>query len=151
MSVLVLGTVKLSVVFFYRRVFRGSHFDVYSKAMIALILLWTTAFFFTVLFECRTDFKYLWSTLHDLLTHCSDDVLYQKAMIISDVITDALIIVMPLPVVSICQLLSVGERKADYARCCAFKCQAQRRLPSVESSCWVLCEWIMVTQDTFNC
>lgn len=99
--VLVLGSIKLSVVLFYRRVFRGKQFDAYSKGMIGIVSLWIISFFFTVLFECRTNFKYLWSTLHDLLTHCSNDVEFQKAMAISDVILDGLIIAMPLPVVSI--------------------------------------------------
>lgn len=99
LQVLILGSIKLSVISFYRRIFRGKAFDFYSKGMLAIVCTWTIAFFFTVLFECRTDFRYLWSTLLDLLTHCTNDVMYLKAYAISDVITDGLILAMPIPTV----------------------------------------------------
>ena len=100
LQVLILGSIKLSVIYFYRRIFRGKAFDLYSKGMIAIVCAWTIAFFFTVFFECGTDFRYLWGRLLDLLTHCTDDVMYLKSYAISDVITDGLILVMPIPTVS---------------------------------------------------
>lgn len=99
LQVIILGTIKLSVIFFYRRIFRGKAFNYYSKGMIAVVSAWSTAFFFTVFFECGTHFEFLWSTLLDLLTHCTDDLMYLKAYAISDVITDGLILAMPVPLV----------------------------------------------------
>ena len=99
LQVLVLGTIKLSVLFFYRRIFRGKTFDYYSRGMITIVGAWTIAFFFTVLFECGTKFEYLWSTLLNLLTHCTNDLMYLKAYAISDVITDGLILATPIPIV----------------------------------------------------
>ena len=99
LQVIILGTIKLSVIFFYRRIFRGKAFNYYSKGMIAVVSAWSTAFFFTVFFECGTHFKYLWSTLLNLLTYCSNDMMYLKAYAISDVITDGLILAMPIPLV----------------------------------------------------
>ena len=101
LQVLVLGTIKLSVLFFYRRIFRGKTFDYYSRGMITIVGAWTIAFFFTVLFECGTKFEYLWSTLLNLLTHCTNDLMYLKAYAISDVITDGLILATPIPIVSL--------------------------------------------------
>lgn len=99
LQIIILGTIKLSVMFFYRRIFRGKAFNYYSKGMIALVSAWSTAFFFTVFFECGAHFNYLWSTLFNLLTHCTNDVMYLKAYAISDVITDGLILTTPIPLV----------------------------------------------------
>lgn len=92
---------KLSVILFYRRLFRGKAFDFYSKGMIAVVGAWTTAFFLTTLFECGTAFEYLWSTLSNMITHCTNNMTYQNAYAASDVITDVLILAMPIPVVCI--------------------------------------------------
>lgn len=113
LQILVLGTVKLSVVLFYRRIFRGRVFDLYSKLLIAIVSAWTIAFFFAILFECGTNHKYLWSTLLDLLTHCYDDIKCLKGYAISDLITDGLILVTPIPIVCSNQPLII---------CHAFEC-----------------------------
>ena len=99
LQVIILGTIKLSVIFFYRRIFRGRTFDYYSIGMIAVVIVWSIAFFFSVLFECRTHFEYLWSTLLNLVTHCSDEEKFFKAYAISDVVIDGLILAMPIPMV----------------------------------------------------
>ena len=122
LQVIILGTIKLSVIFFYRRIFRGKLFDYYSKGMIAVVCAWSTAFFFTVFFECGTHFEYLWSTLLNLLTHCTNDLMYLKAYAISDVITDGLILAMPIPLVCFSQaenflaaiILTKSLRYGDY-------------------------------------
>ena len=98
-QVVTFGAIKLSVICFYRRIFRGKIFDICSKTLIVIVGAWTIAFFFTVFFECGTNFWALWSTLAVLLSHCTDDVMYIKAMSISDVITDGLILVLPIPIV----------------------------------------------------
>ena len=100
MQVFVFGTVKLSVIFFYRGIFRGVAFDVCSKTLIAVVCAWTVSFFFTVLFQCGTNPWAVWSTLNDFLTHCSDEVLFLKVLSISDVVTDGLILALPVPMVS---------------------------------------------------
>ena len=100
MQTLNFGAIKLSVLFFYRRIFRGKWFDIATKSMIAIVTIWTFGFFFTIMFECRLKFWAFWSTLDNLLTYCVDDVLFQKVLSISDVITDGLILSIPLPIVS---------------------------------------------------
>lgn len=97
MQVLILGLMKLSVIIFYRRIFRGKIFDLCSKATIAIVGVWTTSFVFTYLFGCGTKFWALWSALIDLITNCANDNLIYKTMSISDVITDIIILSIPLP------------------------------------------------------
>lgn len=89
------GTAKLSVILFYRRIFRGQVFDIISKTMIAIVIAWMLSFFLAILFECGTNYWALWSTLENLLAHCVDDTKIFKAFSISDVITDVLILSMP--------------------------------------------------------
>lgn len=90
------GTAKLSVLCFYRRIFRGQVFEILSKTMIAIVCVWTLSFFLSILFECGTNYWSLWSTLDNLLTHCVNDTIIFKAFSISDVITDGLILSLPL-------------------------------------------------------
>ena len=103
MQVIILGTIKLSVIAFYRRIFCGRIFDYYSKGMIIVVISWTIAFFLSVLFECKTHFEYLWSTLLNLVTHCIDEEIFFKAYAISDVIVDGLILATPIPIVCLQQ------------------------------------------------
>ena len=112
LEVFVLGAMKLSVIFFYRRLFRGKTFDFYSKGMIAIVGAWVTTFFFTTLFECGTRFEYLWSNRLDLLTHCNDSGMNKSAYVISDVITDILILAVPIPIVRITYV-----KKLNRGRC----------------------------------
>jgi hypothetical protein len=100
MHVLVLGTAKLSVIFFYRRIFRGKIFDVCSIGLIGIVCAWTVSFFFAILFECGTNFWALFSTLNDFLMHCSNETVFLKVLSISDVIIDGLILALPVPIVS---------------------------------------------------
>ncbi|QSZ32401.1 hypothetical protein DSL72_001975 [Monilinia vaccinii-corymbosi] len=99
LQMIAFGAVKLSVLFFYRRIFRGTIFDIASWTMIGVVIIWTFGFFFTMMFECRTEFWAFWSTLSDLLTHCLDDVKFQRVLSVSDVVSDILILLIPIPIV----------------------------------------------------
>ena len=52
----IFGAIKLSVIFFYRQIFRGKIFDLCSKSLMVIVGAWTIAFFFTVFFERGTSF-----------------------------------------------------------------------------------------------
>ncbi|EPE32025.1 plasma membrane protein Pth11-like protein [Glarea lozoyensis ATCC 20868] len=109
MQALAFGTIKLSVLLFYRRIFRGRSFNITSWIMIGVTICWTLGFLFTYIFECRTKFWAFWSTLDDLLTHCLNDVFFQKVLAITDVVTDVLILSIPIPCIWKLQLNT--ERK----------------------------------------
>ncbi|KAI1382875.1 uncharacterized protein F4822DRAFT_435250 [Hypoxylon trugodes] len=90
------GTAKLSVLFFYRRIFRGDVFRIISMTMIVTVVIWTLAFFFAILFRCGTQFWALWAPLKFLLANCYASTPMFQAFSISDVITDVLILAMPI-------------------------------------------------------
>ena len=46
------GPTKISVLLFYRKLFRGQIFNVVTWTMLVLVSLWTVTFFFANLLEC---------------------------------------------------------------------------------------------------
>lgn len=100
MQVLALGFVKLSVLFFYRRIFctiQGGAFDHINKIMIVISIAWMVAFFFSHLFSCGTSFYAQWGSIEDTLVHCKGSLLMENAFGISDFVTDAMVLVLPIP------------------------------------------------------
>lgn len=103
MSPLALGSIKLSILFLYRRIFRGRVFDVLNWILIALVVLWILSFFLVQVFDCRTRFYMNWGPFSELQICLS--VFHQLlAFCISDVIIDIFILVLPVPLVSLMNL-----------------------------------------------
>ncbi|KAL8760592.1 MAG: hypothetical protein Q9184_003224 [Pyrenodesmia sp. 2 TL-2023] len=98
MAPLALGFIKLSILFFYRRIFRGRLFDFLSWGLIGVVLLWTLGFTLTQIFDCGIHFETNWGLLSDL-QKCLNTFHLLLAYSISDVIVDVLILVLPLPLV----------------------------------------------------
>ena len=103
MQVLALGFVKLSVLYFYRRIFPANvtskSFNIATLFMIGIIVLWTLAFFFASLFDCGTHVSAQWTNLESQIKYCTS-LDAEVAFAVSDMICDLLILVLPLPVVS---------------------------------------------------
>lgn len=102
MQVLALGCVKLSFVFFYRRMFVhpfSSWFDKATMAMIAIIIIWMTAFFFALLFACKGNWSAWWGSVSDLATNCVQILELGLVLVTSDFATDVIIMALPMPMV----------------------------------------------------
>lgn len=100
------GCIKLSLLFFYRRLFlvvRWSVFDVVSIVYAALVAMWTLAFFFLFLFGCRTRIDMHWAPLQEVQNQCGNAMAPELGLVISDLATDLMILCLPLPIV--CWLL----------------------------------------------
>ena len=100
--ILVYGFIKLSVLFFYRRIFVArmwSTFDVVTKITAFIVVLWTIGFFLINLFGCGKHLDWGWGPL-DEEDHCVDGLKELEALMISDFITDLLVIALPFPIVS---------------------------------------------------
>lgn len=96
------GIIKLSVVFFYRRVFLGrkmSVFDIVTKITILVIIAWTVAFFIRYIFICGTHLAADWYGVYDWEAYCPMEYHSKSALIISELITAVLVLGLPLPVV----------------------------------------------------
>lgn len=105
-SIPALGAIKLSVLFFYRRIFvieksnlRNMHNIMYT-VIIAIVAIWIAGFCFTFMFACKGDFDAWWHSALSLMTKCIDTLILLYAYAISDFISDVIIILIPIPSVS---------------------------------------------------
>ncbi|KAI1116642.1 hypothetical protein F5Y14DRAFT_448801 [Nemania sp. NC0429] len=93
--------VKASIVLFCRRIFishRGSAFDWASRIVIALIVLWSAGFLIGgLIFGCGKNVGLHWAPLQAIEVAGCDVVTPEIALVISDLILDLIIIVLPLP------------------------------------------------------
>ena len=96
---LVFGTIKLSVLLLYRRLFVGRLFNLYSLALCGVIVLWSLSFFFAFAFQCGTDIVNWWTSPATIEAYCDNTSALIVAFSISDVVTDIMILTIPLPIV----------------------------------------------------
>ena len=100
--VLSYGFLKLSITYFYRRLFvtrSGSTFDIITKAVLVINAVWTIAFFIAVSLICGTHADANWGSVEDQLVYCSNSLKIDNALVVSDVITDGIVWLLPIPVV----------------------------------------------------
>lgn len=90
------GLAKLSVLFFYRRIFVSPVFKAINTALMVIVSVWSVGFFFAYMFRCGTNFWALWAPLKDLLKYCYKSTPYFYAMCVSDVATDVFILSLPI-------------------------------------------------------
>lgn len=96
---LAFGVIKLSVIFLYRRLFVGRLFNRYSLALCTLIALWSLSFFFATAFQCGTHIAYWWTSQATIKRFCVDTNALNLGFSISDVITDLMVLAIPLPII----------------------------------------------------
>jgi len=86
------GFAKLSILFFYKRIFTDRKFQLACWVMIGLITAWIIALFFLNLFDC-TPLAANWAP--GVTGRCINIPQSFWAMVLSDIISDALILSMP--------------------------------------------------------
>ena len=67
--------------------------------MILGVSAWTIGFFLAFLFACKGDFAAWWGSIVDFMTTCVDTMMLLYAFAISDVVTDIVVLLLPLPMV----------------------------------------------------
>ena len=97
-QMLAIGPTKISMLLLYRRIFRGSTFNIVTMVLIALAVGWTVAFFFSNMLEC-VPIHEAWRNAPGLggNPHCVDAVPMYLTQVYSDVAIDVLIFVVPIP------------------------------------------------------
>lgn len=96
-----LASLKLSVLFFYRRIFVGRVFNIASWTLIGVVIVWAMTFVIAILSACGTRLMANFGTLGDLKTECVDTFSILIALAASDVTVDLIILAIPLPLVSV--------------------------------------------------
>jgi len=127
-----LACVKLSFIFFYRRIFCtgvGNIFRIITTIAIIFITAWAVTFEFAFLFICRGHFAAWWVSIQSLDTYCHPELDLELGFSTTDFITDAIVILLPLPLVRsrpstslICLLIGPTDMQTSNARqsqtCC---------------------------------
>jgi hypothetical protein len=104
------GFIKLSIIFFYRRLFlilRWSAFDIISLAYIVIIIIWALTSLFVFLFVCGSKIYLQWGPLAETRDQCGDLFAVELGLVISDLVTDVMIITLPMPIV--CFSLAISQ------------------------------------------
>lgn len=101
------GSIKLSILFFYRRIFgRWSGFLRLNRVLMVLIIVWTSVYAVGEILVCGTHPGIAWSH-HDLADEkCMNHGIFLVSFAASDVFTDLLVIGMPLPFIHRLQISS---------------------------------------------
>ena len=67
--------------------------------MCGMIALWSLSFFFAFAFQCGTDITNWWTSAATIKAYCDNTNALTVGFVISDVITDVMILIIPLPIV----------------------------------------------------
>lgn len=97
--VLVIGSVRLSTLFFYQRIFLGQGFKIAWWIVVVITALWKIIFFFTSVFQCGSNFSAFWGSFADYAKHCLYIFGEVVALAITDVALDLAVLALPLPYV----------------------------------------------------
>lgn len=93
-----IAVTKCSILFFYRRIFRGIAFSIVNWITIGLVIAWLVAFFFGNLFQC-TPITLSLKNSHSPDVHCIDSHALYYGGASSDVIMDFITLAIPWPFV----------------------------------------------------
>lgn len=99
-----LGCAKLSILFFYFRIFAATtaskryHF---LAGLLVFVGLWTVAFFLSNLFQCRLQFWAFFGSTMDLVNNCPGTMYIDLSLCVTDFVTDLIILAIPVPLVSL--------------------------------------------------
>lgn len=92
-----LGVTKLSVLFFYRRIFAVPAFRLINNVFIGITVAWTLAITFALAFQCY-PVHYFWDLFEsEYSAYCVEVTALYLAVAISDLVLDILIFLLPVP------------------------------------------------------
>lgn len=97
-EVLAMGSIKLSFLFFYRRIFAVvPSFDRLSFYCICFVAVWTATFFIAQVSICGTKMHFVWTIDGTFARdHCGDRALVLLVFAITGVLTDMLVLGLPM-------------------------------------------------------
>lgn len=94
------GLIKLSILLLWIRLFgRVRSFSTLCWIMIGVITAWSIAFFFATVFQCGTRWSLNWAPILISLTQCSKVLDVLTVFTATDVLTDFIIMLMPVPII----------------------------------------------------
>lgn len=101
--------IKLSIIAFYRRLFvvhSKTVFDIATKVMAAIVVAWSICFTLMIIFACGSHFSSNWGNGVMQAANCPTGFTSEYGLVISDLIIDVFIFVMPMPLIWSLQLVT---------------------------------------------
>lgn len=99
LGILTLGFIKLSVCFLYWHLFSRMMFRRFLVAWMVVIVIWTASFIIAGLAECGSHLLALFGTPQEYLDHCGSAIGSGYANVGTDILTDVVTLVIPIPIV----------------------------------------------------
>ncbi|KAL0466392.1 hypothetical protein QR685DRAFT_111036 [Neurospora intermedia] len=99
LGIATLGLIKLSVCFLFWHLFARVVFRRFLMVWIAVIIVWALSFVLAGLLECGSHLKALFGQPQAYLDHCGSAIPTGYAMVGSDVATDFITLLIPIPVI----------------------------------------------------
>lgn len=99
MAVVALALLKLVILFFYRRIFRGRGFNIASWILTGIVVAWAVAFFIAKLAACGNSIRTNFDTLGKLKEKCVNTFTLLVCLTVFDVVVDLAIMILPIPLV----------------------------------------------------
>ncbi|KAI8962345.1 hypothetical protein F5Y11DRAFT_323189 [Daldinia sp. FL1419] len=99
LGVATLGLVKLSVCFLYWHLFAKVMFRRFLIVWMAIIIAWATSFVIAGLLECGSHLSALFGQPQEYLDHCGSSIPIGWSMVGSDMATDLITLIIPIPAV----------------------------------------------------
>ena len=112
MQIPALACVKLSFIYFYRRIFCtgiSRTFHNITTAAIVLTIAWAVTFEVAFLFICKGKFSAWWISIKTLETYCHPQLKLELGFAGTDFITDLIVLVLPLPLASSTSVSGIGS------------------------------------------
>lgn len=94
-----LGSIKMSLLCFYRRVFaveRKLGISASLLGILAITMAWSLAFFIETIFECGLNFWAIWGTAKDSMENCVDTMHVLLWFCITDFVLNLVILLIPI-------------------------------------------------------
>ncbi|KAI4117834.1 MAG: hypothetical protein LQ345_002020 [Seirophora villosa] len=94
------GVVKISILFFYRRLFPVRPFKIASGIMLAVVASWAISFTSAMVAQCSPPYHFWTEFEKDYPQHCIQVQVMYLGLAYSDLILDVLVLALPIPTVA---------------------------------------------------
>ncbi|KAJ5915816.1 hypothetical protein N7454_010957 [Penicillium verhagenii] len=100
MEKMTFGLIKISILLLWKRMISPIRsFQTCCHVMIGVVIAWSIAFLFATVFQCGLNWNWNWAPITLFLTQCSNTLNMLTAFTATDIATDVVIIVMPVPII----------------------------------------------------
>ena len=136
LGILAIGLIKISVSFLYQHIFDKRSFRIVINVWIVILSLWVVAFLLATLLQCGKVRYLISKSPQDEVDHCGSAIPAGYGMVGSDVATDLITLVLPIPMVRLAGSSTCVQVTHCRCRFGASRCPLPGKLH------WQRCSWL---------